>query len=128
MGRVKPRDPAADRGNDIQDDKQAYLNGKVTSICSAASTYGTPYDTLRERLRGVQPHCAAHEKEQLLTPEEEKSIVGFCEALDDLGHPLQGKMVTEFALSLLPPQRRRQLGKHRITRFLNRHPGITRGV
>jgi len=68
---------------------------------------------------------AAHQKEQLLTPEEEKSIVRFCETLDDLGHPLQGKMVKAFEMSLLPPHRGQQLGKHWMTCFLNRHPTIT---
>jgi hypothetical protein len=125
MGRVKPREPVADRENDIRDAKQAYLSGEVTSICSAASIYSISYGTLRDRLRGAQPRSIALEKEQLLTPEEEKSIVTFCEALDDLGHPLHRKIVKDFALSLLPPQRHQQLGKHWITRFLNRHPGIT---
>jgi hypothetical protein len=112
MGRVKPREPVADRENDIQDAKQAYLGGEVISIHSGALIYSILYGTLRDRLRGAQPWSIAHEKEQLLTSEEQKSIVRFCEALDDLGHPLQGKMVKDFVLSLLPPQRRRQLGKH----------------
>jgi hypothetical protein len=81
---VKPKEPVADRENDIRDAKQAYLSGEVTSIRSAASIYGIAYGTLRDRLRGAQPRSIAHEKEQLLTPEEEKSIVRFCEALDDL--------------------------------------------
>jgi hypothetical protein len=125
MGRVKSRDAATDRENEIREAKHAYLSGLEPSIRAAASTYGIPYSTLRDRLRGAQPRSAAHEKEQLLTLEEEKSIVRFCETLDDLGHPLQVKMVKAFAMSLLPPHRRRQLGKHWMTRFLNRHPAIT---
>jgi hypothetical protein len=105
MGKVKPREPAADRENNIWDANQAYLNGEVTSIRSAVSTYGIPCGTLRARLRGAQPSSTAHEMEQLLTPEKEKLIVRYCESLDDLGHPLQGKMFKEVALSLLPPQR-----------------------
>jgi hypothetical protein len=125
MGRVKCRDAASDRENEIREATHAYRTGLEPSIRAAASTYGIPYGTLRDRLRGAQPRGAAHEKEQLLTPEEEKSIVRFCETLDDLGHPLQGKMVKAFAMSLLPSHRRRQLGKHWMTRFLNRHPAIT---
>jgi len=64
-------------------------------------TLGIPYGTLRDQSRGAQPRSAAHEKEQLLTVEEGKSIVRFCETLDDLGHPLQVKMVKAFAMSLL---------------------------
>jgi hypothetical protein len=102
MGGVKCRDTAIDRENEIHEAKHAYCTGLEPSIHAAASTYGIPYGTLRDRLRGAQPQGAAHEKEQLLTPEEEKSIVRFCETLDDLGHPLQGKMVKTFAMSLLP--------------------------
>jgi hypothetical protein len=102
MGRVKPREPVADRENNIQNAKQAYFIGEVTSIRSVASIYGIPYGTLRDLLRGAQPRSIAHEKEQLLTPEEEKLIVRFCEALDDLGHPLQGKIVKDFAYLYYP--------------------------
>jgi hypothetical protein len=102
MGRVKCSD-STDRENDIREAKHAYHSGLEPSIRAAASIYGIPYGTLGDQLRGAQPRSAAHEKEQLLTLEEEKSIVRFCETLDDLGHPLQAKMVNSFATSLLPP-------------------------
>jgi len=124
MGRVMCRD-ASDRADDIREAKHAYRSGLEPSIHTAASTYGVPYGILQDRLRGAQPRSAAHEKEQLLTLEEEKSIFRFCETLDDLGHPLQEKMVKAFAMSLLPSHRRRQLGKHWMTLFLNRHPAVT---
>ena len=124
MGRVKCSN-ATDRENDIREAKLAYRSGLEPSISAAASTYGIPYGTLRDRLRGAKPRSAANEKEQLLTLEEEKSIVRFCETLDDLGHPLQVKMVKAFVMSLLPPHRRRQLGKHWMSRILNRHPAVT---
>jgi hypothetical protein len=56
--------------------------------------------------------------------EEEKAIVRFCETLDDLGHPLRGSLVKAFAMALLPSSRRRQLGKHWLSRFLNRNPAL----
>jgi len=124
MGRVKCRE-ATDRENDIREAKHAYRSGLEPSIRAAASTYGVPYGTLCDQVRGAKPRSAAHEKEQLRTLEEEKSIVKFCETLDDLGHPLQGKMVKVFAMSLLPSHRRRQLGKHWMTPILNRHPAVT---
>jgi len=102
MGRVKCRDAATDRENDICEAKHAYRSGLEPSLHAAASTYGVPYGTLRARLRGAQPRSAVHKMEQLLTLEEEKSIVRFCETVDDLGHPLQAKMVKAFAMSLLP--------------------------
>jgi len=99
MGRVKCRDAATDRENEIHEAKHACRSGLEPSIHSAASTYGIPYGTLRDQPRGAQPRSAAHEKEQLLTVEEGKSIVRFCETLDDLGHLLQVKMVKAFAMS-----------------------------
>ena len=114
-----------ERENEIREDKHAYCTGLAPSIRSAASMYSIPYGIFPDRFRGVQPTGAAHEKEQLLTPEEEKSIVRFCETLDDLGHPWQGKMVKAFAMSFLPSYRRRQLGKHWMTHNFNRHPAIT---
>jgi hypothetical protein len=102
MGRVKCC-YAADRENDIPKVKHAYCSGLEPSIHAATSTYGVPYGTLRDPLRGAQPRSAAHEKEQLLSLQEEKSIIRFCETLDDLRHPLQAKMVKVFAMSLLPP-------------------------
>ena len=125
MERVKCRDAAIGRDNEILESKHGYRTGLEPSICAAASTYSIPYGTLRDRLRRAQQRGTGPEKEQLLTPEEEKSIVRFCETLDDLGQPVQGKMVKTFAMSLLPSHRRRQLGKHWLTCFNNHHPPIT---
>jgi hypothetical protein len=72
MGRVKSRDAATDRENEIREAKHAYCSGLEPSIRTAASTNGIPYTTLRDRLRGAQPRSAAHEKEQLLTLEEHR--------------------------------------------------------
>jgi len=60
MGRVKSRDAATDRENEIREAKHAYLSGLEPSIRATASTYGIPYSTLRDRLRGAQPRSAAH--------------------------------------------------------------------
>jgi len=83
MGRVKHRDAATDRENEIPEAKHAYHSGVEPSIHTAALTYSIPYGTLQDKLRGEQPRSVAHEKEQLLTPEVKKSIVRFCKALDD---------------------------------------------
>jgi hypothetical protein len=86
MGRVKCREPAADRVNDIWPAKCACHTSEVTSRCAEASSYGIQYGTLRDHLRGPQLFSVVNEKEQLLTPDKENSIVRLCEALDDLGH------------------------------------------
>ena len=105
-GQVKERKAASGREKDLQDAKEAYLTQQEPSIRHAALTYHVPYGTLRDRVQGAKPRNKAHQQEQ------EKAIVRFCEALDDLGHPLRSSLVKDFAISLLPPSRRRELGKH----------------
>ena len=83
-----------------------------------------PYGTLRGRLQGANPRADAHSQEQILSTEEEKAILRLYVTLDDWGHPLRGSLVKDFAMSLLPQARRRQLGNHWLTRFLNRNPAI----
>jgi hypothetical protein len=83
MGRVNLRVPACECENNIQNGCKDCINGVEPSIHSAASSYGVPYGTLRDRLQGAQSRVEAHQSEQILSVEEEKSIVRFCEALDD---------------------------------------------
>jgi hypothetical protein len=125
MGRVKPRVSKPDREDDIRQAKRDFLTGVEPSIRSAAATYGLPYSTLRDRLRGAQNTSKAHEPDQLLTAMDEKAIVRFCKRLDDLGHPITMRILKGFASSLLPGEKRREVGKHWITRFLNRNPELS---
>jgi hypothetical protein len=66
----------------------------------------------------------AHHHQQLLTDQEEKSIVCFCNTLDDYGHPVNMQILKGFAKSLLPVSKCREVGKHWATRFLNCHPEL----
>ena len=83
MRRVKPCRDDSENKKSIRLAKQDFFNGTEPSIRSAARTYSIPYTTLRDRLRGLQPHSEAHQDLQLLTVREEKAIVRFCETLDD---------------------------------------------
>jgi hypothetical protein len=74
MGRVKPRVPACECENNLQNARNNYINGVEPSIRSAASTYGVPYGTLRNRLQGTQPRVEAHQSEQILSVEEENQL------------------------------------------------------
>ena len=125
MGRVTVRKAASERQKDLKKAEQDYIAGLEPSIRSAARTYGVPYGTLRGRLQGANPRADAHSQEQILSVEEEKAILRLCVTLDDWGHPLalQGSL-KDFAMSLLPQARRRQLGNHWLTRFLNQNPAI----
>ena len=124
MGKVKKCKAASEREKDLKEAQHDYITGLEPFICSAVKTYGVPYGTLRDRLQGARPRADAHSQEQILSVEEEKAIVRLCVTLDDWGHPLRGSLVKAFAMSLLPHTRRRQLGNHWLTRFLNRNPAI----
>ena len=60
MGQVKPRKSNSEREKSIHLAKKDYLAGIEPSIRSAASTYGLPYSTLRDPLRGTQSASVAH--------------------------------------------------------------------
>ena len=108
-----------DKGDTIRRAIADIDQGKEPSIRSAALTYGLPYTTLRDRLRGARNASEAHIEQRLLTLEQGKSLVRFCEALADLGHPMTLKMLREFALSMLSPCKDQKLGVHWASRFLH---------
>ena len=112
MGKVIQRKAASERQKDLKKAEHDYIAGLKPSIRSAARTYGVPYGTLRGRLQGAKPRADAHSQEQILSVEEKKAILRLGVTLDDWGHPLRGPVIKTFAMSLLPPARRRQLGNH----------------
>lgn len=116
-GKVKECKAASERQKDLKKAGHDYIAGP-------AQTYGVPFGTLRGRLQGTKPSAEAHSHEQILSEEVEKAIVQSCVLFDDLGHPLRGSLVKAFAISLLPPARRRQLSNHWLTRLLNRNPAV----
>ena len=64
-----------------------------------------PITTLRNRLNGLQTRAEAHQEFQLLSVQEEKAILLFCQTLDDWGHLVTIKILKQFAQSLLPGKR-----------------------
>jgi len=121
MGLVKPRKSDTERETSIHLAKNDYLAGIEPSIRSAASMYGLPYSTLHDRLLGIQSASVSHHHQQLLTDQEEKSIVHFCNTLDNYGHPVTMQILKGFAKSLLPVSKRREVGKHWATHLPNSH-------
>ena len=122
MGRVKPCRDDKEHEESIRLAKQDFISVIEPSIRSAARTYNIPYTTLRDRLHGLQTHTEAHRELQLLSVQEEKAIVSFCQTLDDWGHPVTIKILKQFAQSLLPGQQR--VGKHWAGRFLKHNPAL----
>jgi hypothetical protein len=124
MGRVKPWKSGSEREKSILLAKKDYLAGIEPSIRSAVSTNGVPYSTMHDLLRGTQSASVAHHHQKLFPDQEEKSIVCYCNTLDDYGHVVNMRIIKGFAKSLLPVSKCREVGKHWAARLLNRHPEL----
>ena len=128
MGRVKAHD---DRENArecaINLAIRAYKSGKYPTIQQAAESQGIAPSTLHNRLKGRQSRRKAHELDQTLGEVEEKKVVKQIEDMDRRGFLLRVDLVRALAQKILENWERDPgapvptLGKHWITRFLNRH-------
>ena len=99
-----------------------YRGGKFPSIRKAAIHYKVDFTTLSRRLRGTKPAQEAHPESALLTPVQEEAIVQLCLRFDSWGLPLKFAYVRGLAYHMQHAEKRRQPGKHWISRFLNCHP------
>lgn len=84
------------------------------------------YSTLYDRLKGRQPHRKAHELDQTLGEAEEQAVVKQIEDMDRQGFLIRVDHVRKTALRILGEREGQTqnivyLGKHWISRFLNRH-------
>jgi hypothetical protein len=50
MGILKPREPVADKENNIRDVKQAHFHGEVASLPTAALIHAIPFCTQQNHL------------------------------------------------------------------------------
>ena len=121
---IKPRKTnEAEEG--IQKAIQHYRHSDEPSIRASGEKYGVAFSTLRGRLKGSVSREVGHHKLQVLTEYEERSIVRWCERLDDWGHPARLDLVKSMAEAIVARRLKdRSLGKNWITRFLNRHPAL----
>jgi len=109
----------------ILDAIQHYKHSKKRSIRTLAETCGIAYSTLRGRLTGRQSRAGGHVRLQVLSEYEEKSIVEWCERLDEWGHPARLSIVKDMAQAIVARRLKdRTLGKQWMKRFLQRHPGL----
>jgi hypothetical protein len=109
----------------LQEAIRHYQHSNEPSMRSSAEKFGIAYSTLRGRLKGRQSRVVGHHQRQVLTEFEEKSIVRWCERLDEWGHPPRLEVVKSMAEAIVGRrEKNRSLGKHWITRFLSRHPGL----
>lgn len=89
----------------------------------AAKIYGLNHKTVKSRLNGKPSRADKSASEQLLTPNEEQSILNFIDTCTELGFPARLYMLEEKAILLLrlrvvdPPP----IGKTWAHRFIKRH-------
>lgn len=124
MGRLKGRQ-LEEREEHIKLAIEYYTSARDPSLRQSAEKFGIPYSTLRDRLQGVQNRRESHRRQQLLTEHEEKSIVQWCQRMDDWGFPLKLGLVKEMAAYLIKKRHcGHKLGVHWLGRFLDRNPEI----
>jgi hypothetical protein len=109
----------------------------VKSMYAAERQYGVPWATIWRRLKGkAKLRRRAHERDQLLSDQEEEALIGWCQELTRARHPLPRAMLCEMAQEIqvsrvarvqattgvpicYPPIR-----VHWTQRFLKRHPDL----
>ena len=85
----------------IQEAIKGIKEGTFPSIRRAALFFEIPESTLRRRYNGMKKtRIEGHVAQQLLTVEEEASVVRYCLLVDDLGFPLSYDMAQEIAEDL----------------------------
>jgi len=124
MPRLNERQHNAKEAN-LQEALEFYQHCDQPSIKGTAVRFGVPYSTLRGRIGGVQDRVTGHRAMQVLTVFEEKSMVRWCEKLDEWGHPPRLDLVKSMAQALVSRRTKEHtLGQHWLTRFLNRNPTL----
>lgn len=110
-----------------EDEFQAALQAIACgmSIRQASKTWAIPNTSIRNRLRGVQARCRAHEPEQRLSGTQEAHLVTWTLIQAELGLPPTHKEVRQLAERVLRAKGDPQpLGKRWINSFLARHPSL----
>ena len=124
MARLSQRRKDA-KEKSLQDAIRYYNQSDEPSIRATAEKFGVAHTTLRDRRAGTQSHVISHRKMQAYTEYEEKAIVQWCKSHDEWRHPLRLDVVKGMAQCILHRQlKSRTLGRHWLTRFLNRNPGL----
>jgi len=98
MTRPKHLRTATRRPQKVNDEVEARIQQAKESLfvstdskynpCQASIRFDVPYDTLRKRLKGIQPRKKAHEKEMLLNEAEQSVLVDWMRFLSLAGLPV----------------------------------------
>ena len=111
----------------------ALAEGQFPSIRAASRHFDIAFDTLRRRVLGGKTHAECREEFQLLSPAEEKVLVGLITRFAASSHPLTQTQIREMAEEI---RKRRlhninddsvaydPLGQQWVPRFLAQHPQV----
>jgi len=98
---------------------------KFKSKRATALHYGLPLSTLSNRLKGVQTRAIANEKNQRLSPTQEKFLVDWIIDLDSIGFAPSPARAREMAIQILQMNNDTQpLGRDWLQKFKSRHLDI----
>src|SRR3954471_19629111 len=82
---------------DIQNAIMSWKNKEYRSKEATAAHFGIPAQTLRDRMAGAKSRIAAHERDQLLSNAEEKTLERWITRLTSTGYPATPALVIETA-------------------------------
>ena len=103
----------------------ALQNGTEPSLRKAAAAHGVSKTTLAMRVNGYRDRRAAHEKQMLLTVQQEETLVNWIRTLEAQSFALRHDLLRQMVLTLIGGRVPRAPGKKWITRFCARHDLVT---
>jgi hypothetical protein len=103
----------------------AFRAGQYPSIRKCAEAFDVNHATLARRIRGQRSRRTAHEEQQLLSSEQEESIVRWILELEVTGNAINHAQLRAMVLLICRVSGgSTRLGRHWIYRFIHRHPEI----
>jgi hypothetical protein len=112
----------------IQEALDDFRSGRFQSISQSAAFHDVPRSTLNHRNRGRDSLTKADRSQQRLTNEQERVVVQWIRDLQRQYLNLNYIRIREVVVQLLRQNGdHRPLGKHWITNFQKRHPGLSGG-
>lgn len=100
-------------------------SGRYKSIRAAAAAYKIDHSTLGRRRRGQRNRVESHTEQQLLSSIQEGMLVRWILEAEQAGHAFNHVQLRDMASIVYRASGGNgQIGKHWVTRFLQRHPEI----
>jgi len=121
---------AAEKAKRVQIALDGLADGTYVTVRQAVDALKVSKTTLRRHLNGGQTREQAHEKDQLLTRQEEKALAKWISGATAAGNPVDRHCIMEMAQGMreartpLSEGFLRPIGNDWIKRFLRRHPHL----